>query len=158
MKHLAYWWLFFWCQLIGLGLAYHFGVFHTAWQVDYSKLTFAIIAVHVFGTVWIGVQTAIKSKGAWVNEAPGWFLSELVMTLGMIGTVIGFIVMISSSIGGLSDADLTTAELRSMITHLAKGMGTALWTTLFGLVSSALLKTQMNNLESIGDEEDNPPR
>jgi hypothetical protein len=158
VKHLAYWWLFLWAQAIGIGLAYSFGIFHFAWAADASKLTFAILAVHVLATVWIGAQTWQKSKGAWVNEAPGWFLSELVQTLGMIGTVIGFIMMVDSTIGGMTGKDLSTEELRTMIVHLAKGMGTALWTTLFGLISSAALKTQMNNLESIGDAEDSSPR
>jgi hypothetical protein len=153
VKQVAYWWLFFWCQLIGFGLAYYFNVFHTAWAADVSKLTFVIVAVHALATAWVGTQTFTKARGVVVNEQPGWFLSELVLTLGMIGTVIGFIVMVKSTVGNLTNSELTTQELRALLAGLTSGIGTALWTTLFGLVSSACLKTQMNNLESIGDDD-----
>lgn len=153
MKQIAYWWLLFWVQAIGYAIAGYFGVFQLTWAADISKLSFAIIFLHWAGTIWIGYQTIKQARHGECNLSGGWYLSELVLSLGMLGTVIGFIYMITVSLGGLGTAELTTANLRNMIGSLAVGIGTALWTTLWGLVASISLKTQMNNLESgIGDE------
>jgi len=148
MKQIAYWWLLFWIQVVGFGLAAYFGALQLTWAADVSKLSFVIIFFHVVGTIWIGHQTIKQARGRGCNVAGGWYLSELVLSLGMLGTVIGFIFMISTSIGSLGSGEMTTEGLRATISALALGIGTALWTTLWGLVASIALKTQMNNLES----------
>jgi hypothetical protein len=153
MKQIAYWWLMFWVQAIGYAIAGYFGIFQMTWYADISRICFFIIFLHIAGTIWIGYQTIKQARHGGCNLTGGWYLSELVLSLGMLGTVIGFIYMITVSIGGMSSGELSTENLRAMITALATGIGTALWTTLWGLVASISLKTQMNNLESaIGDE------
>jgi flagellar motor component MotA len=75
-----------------------------------------------------------------------WFVSEMVITLGMIGTVIGFIYMLYSVFSNLNIND--TYAIQESLTQMASGMGTALLTTLVGLVSSVLIKSQLVMVES----------
>lgn len=148
MNPLIFWWLFFWVQTLGYGIASYFGMFQLMWAADFSKISFVIFAAHFFITLWLGVKTHTKMKGHKFREETGWFLAESMLTLGMIGTVVGFIYMIETTIGSLSGA-VTVESLRSLVNALAYGIGTALWTTLIGLIASLCLKVQLNNIEGI---------
>ena len=67
------------------------------------------------------------------------------LKLGLIGTVIGFIIML----GSLSD--ITTFDvtlLQGVLTTMGSGMGVALYTTLSALVTGVLIALQYFNLES----------
>lgn len=148
MKKLIYWWIFFWLQAIGVGFAAYFGVFSTVWKVDASYISSVIMTIHLLTTCWIGLmltRVALNEEYT-VNPEFGWFISELVMMLGMIGTVIGFIYTLVSTIGSGSFSDVS--QLQSVVTDLAKGVGIAGWTTLFGLIAGASIKIQMHMLES----------
>jgi len=72
------------------------------------------------------------------------------MMLGMIGTIVGFIYTLVTTLGTGIDA----SQLNTIITGLAHGIGTAGWTTLCGLIASLSIKLQMNNLEALSRESD----
>tara|TARA_B100000579_G_C22750684_1_gene813832 strand:+ start:121 stop:783 length:663 start_codon:yes stop_codon:yes gene_type:complete len=75
----------------------------------------------------------------------GWFFSDIMLKLGLIGTVIGFIIMLSSL------SDITTFDvtlLQGVLTTMGSGMGVALYTTLSALVTGVLIAVQYYNLES----------
>ncbi len=75
----------------------------------------------------------------------GWFCSDVMLKLGLIGTVIGFIIML----GSLSD--ITTFDvtlLQGVLTTMGSGMGVALYTTLSALVAGVFVAIQYFNLES----------
>ena len=59
----------------------------------------------------------------------------------MIGTVVGFIFMLYSVFGNINLDD--TSLIKSSLSTMAQGMGTALLTTLIGLTTSVLLKCQL---------------
>ena len=61
------------------------------------------------------------------------------LKLGLLGTVIGFILMLSS-IQSIESFDVET--LKNALGAMSGGMGVALFTTLFGLVGGILLKLQ----------------
>ena len=67
----------------------------------------------------------------------------------MIGTVIGFIYMLYSVFGNLNIAD--TVAVQRSLGMMANGMGTALLTTLIGLISSVLIKSQLVMAENGGE-------
>jgi biopolymer transport protein ExbB/TolQ len=79
------------------------------------------------------------------------------MTVGMIGTVIGFILMLSTSLGNLDPSDVES--MRSAISAMAVGMSTALLTTLAGLTATLMLRVQLvmtdapKDAGAIGDNE-----
>ena len=99
-------------------------------------------------SLYVGYVTHRVNKGKLVdpNLNIGWFITELLLALGMIGTVIGFILMLGSSFESLNVAD--TGSLKMALTDMARGMSTALYTTLCGLVTSQILKVQLVNVES----------
>ena len=69
----------------------------------------------------------------------GWFLSESILKLGLLGTIIGFILMLAPV------TEITTFDINSMQEILGKmssGMGTALYTTLAGILGSATIGYQ----------------
>jgi flagellar motor component MotA len=71
-----------------------------------------------------------------------WFVAETCMAIGMMGTVLGFILMLGGS--NLESIDPTDVEgMKNVIGQLASGMATALLTTLTGLIVSVSLRTQL---------------
>jgi len=78
----------------------------------------------------------------------GWFFVHLLVKLGLLGTVVGFVLMLTSF------ADVSSIEfsdLQDMIGKMALGMGVALTTTLVGLVGSMLLGFQYLMLDRAAD-------
>jgi hypothetical protein len=75
----------------------------------------------------------------------GWFIADMLLSLGLLGTVIGFIVMLAP-IGGLDSAD--QGAIKEALAAMSGGMAAALYTTLAGLVGGMLLKLQGYLLDS----------
>ena len=73
------------------------------------------------------------------RQRVGWFVADAMLKLGLLGTVIGFISMLSS-IQSIDSFDVET--LKQALSTMSGGMGVALFTTLFGLVGGILLKLQ----------------
>lgn len=69
----------------------------------------------------------------------GSFIVELLIRLGLLGTIIGFIIILGSLVKGpLPGAD----EIQKLLIVIGGGMGTALYTTLAGLIAASLLTVQ----------------
>ena len=73
----------------------------------------------------------------WLNH--GWFASDAVLKLGLLGTIIGFILMLQP-IAGMQSFD--PASLQTALGQMSGGMAVALYTTLTGLVCNLLLRVQ----------------
>ena len=87
-----------------------------------------------------------KSEEKAQDVSIGWFISESCLALGMIGTVTGFLLMLS---GAFAEIDLAnTSTIQNSLTKMALGMSTALYTTLIGLICSLALKIQLVNVEN----------
>lgn len=69
----------------------------------------------------------------------GWFVADLLLSLGLLGTVIGFILMLGP-ISALDTAD--ESAIRAALAAMSGGMAVALYTTLTGLIGGMLLKVQ----------------
>jgi hypothetical protein len=154
IKHKIFlrWWLFI--SILSAALAYGFntGAFHTLWDIDFTKISFLIIGLLALSSIFCGriawrLSSYLNQKNYDINLVKdierdvdaSWFVSDLFFTIGMVGTVIGFIVMLS----GFDSIDFSNPDTtRQMISSLGSGMSTALYTTLTGLVCSVLLKIQ----------------
>jgi hypothetical protein len=69
----------------------------------------------------------------------GWFVADLLLSLGLLGTVVGFILML----GPIAALDATDhAAIRAALASMGGGMAVALYTTLAGLIGGILLKVQ----------------
>lgn len=75
----------------------------------------------------------------------GFFVADILLKLGIVGTVIGFIIMLSS----LSTIDeMNLAKMNNLLLSMSSGMKVALYTTLSGLICSILLTIQNNFFEN----------
>jgi hypothetical protein len=74
----------------------------------------------------------------------GSFASDTLMKLGLLGTIVGFILMLAP-IAGLDAAD--HASVKNSMGMMSDGMAVAMYTTLTGLVGSILIKTQYSMLD-----------
>jgi len=73
------------------------------------------------------------------RHALGHFAADTLIKLGLIGTVIGFILMLQP-IGDIKQFD--PSLMQQLLTAMSSGMAVALYTTLAGLITSILLKIQ----------------
>jgi len=75
----------------------------------------------------------------------GAFVSDTLMKLGLLGTIIGFIIMLAP-IAGLDAAD--KVAMKSSMGLMSDGMAVAMYTTLAGLVGSILIRIQYYMLDA----------
>ena len=79
------------------------------------------------------------------KHALGYLSVDILLKLGLTGTVIGFILMLLP-IGQIQDFD--PQILQKLLSTMSGGMAVALYTTLTGLVTSISLKFQYFILDS----------
>ncbi|MGK0269651.1 MAG: flagellar motor component MotA [Cocleimonas sp.] len=82
------------------------------------------------------------------GHSNGWFFSDVLMRLGLIGTVIGFVLMLST-VYELKDNDIQA--LKSLLSTMGTGMQVALYTTLTGLGGALLISIQCQWLDRCAD-------
>lgn len=70
---------------------------------------------------------------------------DVLIKLGLLGTVVGFILMLSS-LGNITHLDIEIAQ--KLMVEMGSGMGVALYTTLSGLICAIFLSAQYYLLES----------
>ncbi|MGR8921371.1 MAG: MotA/TolQ/ExbB proton channel family protein [Gammaproteobacteria bacterium] len=79
----------------------------------------------------------------------GWFMVDVLLKLGLLGTIVGFILML----GSVADtASLDVNTMQKVLKQMSNGMGTALYTTLAGLAGSMALGLQYLLLEKGADD------
>ncbi len=83
--------------------------------------------------------TEILAERARGQHEMGWFISGLALKLGLLGTVIGFVMMLGS-VSGIESFEVS--DVKVVLSNMTVGMGVALNTTLAGLVASILLGFQ----------------
>ena len=79
------------------------------------------------------------------RHAFGHFATDVLLRLGLLGTIIGFIFMLLP-VADIKDFD--GAVMQRLLASMSGGMAVALYTTLAGLVSSTLLRFQYHVLDS----------
>ena len=146
-KKLLKWWLIFCLTLLGFGTLYHFNMHSQLYYADVTKLSFLIIIIFVFTSIWIGRKTYDLESTSVIDDKidVGWFIAESCLALGMVGTVTGFLYMLGTAFENIDITDATT--LQDALASMAKGMSTALYTTLTGLIASLIIKVQLVNYE-----------
>lgn len=88
---------------------------------------------------------AAKLKGP---QEIGWFATDIMLKLGLLGTIIGFIMMLGS-VANVKDFDVST--MQKILQLMSSGMGTALYTTMAGLSTSMLAAAQYYMLDRSAD-------
>ena len=152
-RKLLKWWLIFCLTLLGFGTLYYFNMHSQLYHADVTKLSFLIIIIFMFTSVWIGRKTYDLESTSVIDDKidVGWFIAESCLALGMVGTVTGFLYMLGTAFENIDITDATT--LQDALASMAKGMSTALYTTLTGLIASLIIKVQLVNYE-VGESVD----
>ncbi len=78
----------------------------------------------------------------------GWFVVDLMVKLGLLGTIVGFILMMGSV---METTSFDVHTMQNVLRKMSGGMATALYTTLAGLTCSILLSLQYHNLDRGAD-------
>ena len=147
------WWVQFISIVFASIIAWQLGWWHALYAADLTKISLFILTIFLFTTLTTGYMSSkpddLKTRhlGNYV-----WFGSEAMITLGMIGTVAGFLLMLGSAFADLDVKDILNVQ--SAIADMAVGMSTALSTTLMGLICSVLTKAQMVILENSWEHDD----
>ena len=145
-KAFLLWWIQVVTVLFAAILIFTYGWFDKLWNADQTKISFIIITIFFATSIATGFLS-FRSDTQYITLSNYiWFASETMVTLGLIGTVAGFLLMLSSAFDNL---DVSNVEnVQKVISNMALGMSTALCTTLSGLVGSVLTKVQMVILEN----------
>lgn len=83
--------------------------------------------------------TQVMAEQARGQHEVGWFVCGLLVKLGLLGTVVGFVIMLAP-VAELESFDLSV--IQGLLQRMTTGMGVALNTTLMGLSCSMLLGMQ----------------
>lgn len=138
-KDFLFWWLVFVIQLLALSTAYFYELHTYVLQNDQTYISFALLGLWFLTSVKIGHRSYTRST---TSDETYWFIAETCMSIGMMGTVLGFILMLDGSdLGSLDPSDIQS--MKDVIGQLANGMATALLTTLVGLIASVSLRSQL---------------
>lgn len=151
MKNIQRSFLLWWAQIVSLAfvciIVNHFGWWTDLYELDKTKISFGILALFTIASAAIGVNSYFNTKQFYQRtEEYLWFSTDIMISMGLIGTVAGFMMMFGDAFSGLDVSD--TANVQKAIAEMGMGMSTALLTTLVGLVCSNLTKTQLVILEN----------
>jgi len=145
------WWMLFMLTSLGTVFLSLSGAMTFIYIIDFTRISFFIFILFYIFSIRNGILTYKIGKNPPLSEAEvtsycqktevGWFVSDMLLTLGMIGTVLGFIFMLYVSFNGL--AALNIAAIQAALMKMSTGMSTALVTTASGLICSLFLKIQM---------------
>lgn len=149
-QHQQRWYLIVCLEALLVSIAVYFGFHKVLWEHDQTKLSFLIIAIWLLTTAFVGWLHTLNNKEKIDHDSKSaWYLAETCLTIGMIGTVAGFLLMLGAAFGNIDVSN--TQTLQKALASMAAGMSTALYTTLVGLISSLFIKSQLVNLEHYVD-------
>lgn len=144
------WWLF----ALAFAAALFWGVYSKAVQsimaVDVTHLTSVNLVLFVIVSLILGRNTYILNLDNTedVRKALnlGHFMSSFCMSIGLLGTVIGLIIMVQTQVAGVNTSD--PASMLTLVGTVMSALGTALYTTAVGIGTAMLIQIQCFNLEA----------
>tara|TARA_R110000823_G_scaffold75450_13_gene172647 strand:+ start:523 stop:921 length:399 start_codon:yes stop_codon:yes gene_type:complete len=128
---------------------YWLGWLSLLWSIDSTKLGFFILAFFLVISSCIGLLASkLDGESDLFKKFHNfvWFSAEAMLVLGMIGTVVGFIIVFGQDFANINVQDSATTV--KFLSGVASGVGTALSTTLVGLCCSLMTKFQIIVIEN----------
>lgn len=137
-----------------------FGAIGWIHRFDPTYITFSIAIIGYIMTCWLGAQywkvstimdhDVTPTDGMWRSIKAvighGLFTSWLCGSLGLLGTIIGFVKVVASFQGLHADA---ADQIAPFIQSMGVNLGTAFVTTLGGLVAQVVISLQCHHLETV---------
>ena len=93
-KMLLRWWLLVIIMVISFFITWKMDFLNFLIQKDFTKLSFVILGILIISTISIGIK--IFNDFDHNDYEMEWFAGDAVISIGMIGTVVGFIYMLYS--------------------------------------------------------------
>lgn len=144
------WWLLFWLSVVAAITAGALGFYPYLWQSDATYLSWVCLAIYSLMTLFIGHLTRTARSGCqdFQEHLPlCWFVSNTILSIGMVGTLIGFLMLLQS-ISGI----IGTPDIPKVLSLMTLGFSTAGLTTIVGIICSSLMKLQLINLQYLLDD------
>ena len=138
VKSFYIWWITNLVVASGVFWAYHLGLVQKIWHDDVTMITSALSILYII-TTGINQLALVLFRISDIADDACWFLSEQMLALGMLGTVIGFIYLLSSGITSASVTDPTS--LATLLANMSVGLGIALYTNAVGILASLISKS-----------------
>lgn len=79
----------------------------------------------------------------------GWFIADTTIKLGLLGTGIGFVILLNA-VTSVTDLDITS--MKEVLVTMSGGMGVKLYTTIAGLIAAVMLGLQYTLLDRGADD------
>ena len=136
-KQFISWITFVSLAVLGVVYAETFGFLSMLIEGDLTGLVYCILAITVATTIQIGIYNIGNSPvRGWVE-----YTTDLTVTLGLLGTFIGFGIVLSTNL--LVNLD-NVGEINKILSSLSSGiMGTALYTSIVGIICSIFIRLQL---------------
>ncbi len=145
-KRLFLQWSLFACAVaVGFVILSRLGWSHYVLRGDPTHITLVTFGVFLLTTLWCG-RLAWRASNGRDQETlrheleSGWFASSVCVTLGLLGTVVGYFLMMQDVSNGGADA----AE--QLVRQIRTGMGTVLINTIVGGACGLLIELQSHFL------------
>lgn len=130
--------------LSGFFWMYYHGVIEEIFSVDSHYLvtfTFSVFLVGCAFTGWSAVKFSSSSTQLLRRRTSvSWFLSQQLLNLGLIGTTLGFIGMLTAAFGKTGSVD--SSVFQSVMPLIGKNWAAALYATVTALSTSVILMLQ----------------
>ncbi len=120
-----------------LAFAWHYGYVDYVLANDVTRLSVVIAAVFISASAYVGV---LAGRGKPPTKML-WFIAGSCTKLGLLGTVGGLMIMMSANFSDIGNPDVNVIE--GVITAMISGMGTAMLTTLIGIMAAMMLEMQL---------------
>jgi hypothetical protein len=136
--------------IVALGIAVTGWCGHRAWRLQAQAAADSPWRLH-FARERIAVPDLAAQLLAERCHGPhetAWWCAAAAIKLGLLGTVVGFIVM-ATQIGRMPSFDID--QIQNLLTQMTRGMAIALYTTLVGLVANLWLGLQLLLLDRMAD-------
>lgn len=146
------WWFYFVVSLFAMAALAVTGNLTKLWTADIYKAVFITLTAYFFASAWIGRLTYREARGYsdyFVYKRHVEFMPDLMTQLGLIGTVIGFVLMLG---GFVVSTDPATMQKATGV--MIQGATIALYNTAVGLICSLLVKAQTLNLVLVAGDGD----
>jgi len=112
---------------------------------DYLQELFQKSQRHTTNQLEHNLLLEVLAERLMSRYAIGHWAADMLLKLGLLGTILGFIMMLSP-VGELTDFDPNV--LQQLLGQMSGGMAVALYTTMAGLVTSTLLGLQYEMLDT----------
>jgi hypothetical protein len=144
------WLLFVSCMIAACLLSHYYGLFSLIEATDKTYLTFIILGLTWIATLSIGYKlwSSKDQEYSYLNEinfSNELYCSGALTRLGLIGTVIGFILMLPL----FAHIDFENVKtMQDIVVDMTSRMGTALWTTFAGILGQLVVTFQLQMINN----------